>query len=86
MNYTTTWNDIPTTNSNDSQWTYPHEEQFPTSVIPNDFPLYDPFNSGTGLTILSSALSNDRLEGNEIFFLVPHFLFFYNLKNISVVY
>ena len=66
MNYTvgnSTWNDIPVTNSNESQWKYPHEEQFPSSTIPNDFPLYDPFNSGPGLPMPSSALLTNRLEG-----------------------
>jgi hypothetical protein len=38
MNYTSTWND-----TSETQWKYP------TSTIPNDFPLYDPFNSGAGL-------------------------------------
>jgi hypothetical protein len=73
-NLTSTWNDIPTTNSNDSQWKYPREEQFRTSTIQNDFPLYDPFKSGSGLTILSSTLNNDRLEGNEIFSILSYFL------------
>jgi hypothetical protein len=70
MNYTvdnptSTWNDTPITNSN--EWKYPHEEQFQTSTIPNDFPLYDPFNSGARLTIPSSTLLNNGLEGIEHF-------------------
>ncbi|CAF3974226.1 unnamed protein product [Adineta steineri] len=56
-NSNSTWNDIPVTNSNQFQWEYSHDEQQPqTSTIPNDFPLYDPFNSNTGLNISSSTI------------------------------
>jgi hypothetical protein len=61
-NSTSTWNDPLTTNSN--EWKYPHEEQFQTT---NDFPLYDPFNSGAGLTIPSSTLLTNGFEGLEHF-------------------
>ncbi|CAF0953845.1 unnamed protein product [Adineta steineri] len=56
-NSNSTWNDILVTTSNEFQWEYSHDEQQPqTSTIPNDFPLYDPFNSNTGLNIPSSTI------------------------------
>ncbi len=68
MNYTignsnSTWNDTSGRNSNESQWKYPYEEQLQTSTISNDFPLYDPFNSGAGLTIPPSTLLTNGFEG-----------------------
>ncbi|UJR20533.1 hypothetical protein I4U23_023660 [Adineta vaga] len=68
MNYTistatSAWNDLPNTNSNQTQWKYPNDEQYQTSTtIPNDFPLYDPFNSGAALNIPSSSLLTNRME------------------------
>jgi hypothetical protein len=67
MNYTvgnsnSTWNDTSRSNSNESQWKYPYEEQLQTSTIPNDFPLYDPFNSGAGITIPPSTLITNDLH------------------------
>ncbi|CAF2935165.1 unnamed protein product [Rotaria sp. Silwood2] len=59
---TSTWNDTSVINSNESQWIYTDKEKFQTSAIPNDFPLYDPFNSGAGLTILSSTLPTNGSE------------------------
>ncbi len=68
MNYTignsnSTWNDTSERNSKDPQWKYPYEEQPQPSTIPNDFPLYDPFNSGAGLTIAPSSLLTNGFEG-----------------------
>ncbi|CAF1187855.1 unnamed protein product [Rotaria sp. Silwood1] len=61
-NLTSTWNDTPITNSNESQWIYSDKEQFQTSTIPNDFPLYDPFNSGAGFAILPSTLPTNVFQ------------------------
>jgi len=63
MNYavgssTSTWNDTPVTNTHESQWNYPQEQQqqqLGSSTNPIDFPLYDPFHSGAGLTISSTT-------------------------------
>ncbi|CAF1561440.1 unnamed protein product, partial [Adineta steineri] len=56
-NSNSTWNNISVTNSNQFHWEYSHNEQQPqTSTIPNDFPLYDPCNSNTGLNIPSSTI------------------------------
>ncbi len=62
-NSTSTWNETSERNPNDSQWKYPYEEQPQTSNIPNDFPLYDPFNSGASLTIAPSSLLTNDFEG-----------------------
>ncbi|CAF1148865.1 unnamed protein product [Rotaria sordida] len=61
-NLNSTWNDTSIINSNESQWIYSDKEKFQTSTIPNDFPLYDPFNSGAGLTLLSSTLPINDFE------------------------
>lgn len=66
MNYTlanptATWNETSEKkNNNESQWKYPYDE---TQTTTEDFPLYDPFNSGAGLTIPPSLLLNNRLKG-----------------------
>ena len=65
-NPTSTWNETREKNSKESQWKYPYEEPqltTTTSTIPDDFPLYDPFNSGAGLTIPPSLLLNNGLKG-----------------------
>jgi hypothetical protein len=68
-NSTSTWNDTSIKDSNESQWKYPYEEeqqQLQTSTIPNDFPLYDPFNSGAGITIPPSTLITSGFNGMHI--------------------
>ena len=52
---TSVWSDGTGTTSQESSWNYPQDQpQFGSSISSNDFPLYDPFHSGTGLTIPSS--------------------------------
>ncbi|CAF0844840.1 unnamed protein product [Adineta ricciae] len=60
-NSTSTWNDLPGTNTNQTPWKYSdNEKQYQTSTtIQNDFPLYDPFNSGAALNIPPSNLLNN---------------------------
>lgn len=43
----------------ESQWKYPCRE---SSSIPDDFPLYDPFNSGASLNISPSSLLTNGLD------------------------
>ena len=68
-NSTSNWNETSERNSKESQWKYPYEEQqqppppLSTTTIHDDFPLYDPFNSGAGLTISPSLLLNNGLKG-----------------------
>lgn len=66
-NPTSTWNETTENNSKESQWKYSYEEPqlttTTTSTIPDDFPLYDPFNSGAGLTIPHSLRLNNGLKG-----------------------
>ncbi|CAF0737080.1 unnamed protein product [Adineta steineri] len=64
MNYaagssTSTWNDTPITNTHESQWNYPQEQQqqIGSSITSTDFPLYDPFHSGAVLNIPSTTQS-----------------------------
>jgi len=79
MNYavgssTSSWNDTPVTNTHESQWNYPQEQQqqqlqLGSSTAPTDFPLYDPFHSGAGLTIPSTTqttLLPNGFSGNSI--------------------
>ena len=71
MNYavgssTSAWNDIPVTNTHEPQWGYSQEE--PQQLIGSsrnstDFPLYDPFHSGAGLTIPSTTLLTNGFSG-----------------------
>ena len=63
LNYTMGNTTSERNSNNNSQWKYPYEEQLPTSTIPNDFPLYDPFNSGAGLTISPSSLLSNDFQG-----------------------
>ncbi len=65
-NSTSAWNDTSERNSNETQWKYPYEEQLETSTIPNDFPLYDPFNSGAGITIPPSTILTNGFDGIRI--------------------
>jgi hypothetical protein len=66
---TSTWNENTSgRNSTESQWKYPYEEELQTSTIPDDFPLYDPFNSGASLTIGPSTLLTNGFEGIENLF------------------
>ena len=52
---TSVWSDGTGTNSQESSWHYSRDQpQFGSTISSNDFPLYDPFHSGTGLTIPSS--------------------------------
>ena len=74
MNYaasnpTSTWNDTSVTNKHESQWNYPQEQQIGSSSTTNDFPLYDPFHSGAGLTIPSTIQTPLLTNG---FGVVPH--------------
>jgi hypothetical protein len=60
---TSTWNEATSgRNSTESQWKYPYEEELQTSTIPDDFPLYHPFNSGASLTIGPSTLLTNGFE------------------------
>jgi hypothetical protein len=94
MNYavgssTSPWNDTPVTNTHDSQWNYPQEQQqqqqIGSSTTTTDFPLYDPFHSGAGLTIPSTTQTTLLTNGfsgklvvrkNNLFL----FISFFNLK------
>lgn len=64
---TSACNDKPIIDSKESLWQYPDQQNYQTSNIPNDFPLYDPFNSGTGLPLMSSAICSNCSEGIYIF-------------------
>jgi hypothetical protein len=72
------WNDTPVTNTHESQWTYPQEQQqLGSSTNSNDFPLYDPFHSGAGLTmpsstqtLLTNEFSGKLLNNNNSLFVV----------------
>ena len=81
MNYavgssTSTWNDTSVTDTHESQWKYPQEQQLGSSTTTTDFPLYDPFHSGAGLTIpsttqtplLTNGYSGRFLRSNNVFF------------------
>jgi hypothetical protein len=62
------WNDTPVTNTHESQWGYTQEQQqqqqqLGSSTTPTDFPLYDPFHSGAGLTIPSTTQSTLLTNG-----------------------
>jgi hypothetical protein len=73
MNYavgssTSGWNDTPVTNTHESQWSYSQElqqqqQQLGSSQTSTDFPLYDPFHSGAGLTIPSTTQTNLLTNG-----------------------
>lgn len=55
-NSNSTWSETPATNTHESQWNYPQEQQqLGPSTPANDFPLYDPFHSGATLTIPSTV-------------------------------
>ncbi|CAF3466512.1 unnamed protein product [Rotaria sp. Silwood1] len=60
-NSSSTWNDTPVTNTNESHWNYPQDhqqqqqQQLGLSTTPTDFPLYDPFHSGAGLKLPSTT-------------------------------
>lgn len=58
-NSTSTWNDLSGTNANQAPWKCMNNEK----QIQNDFPLYDPFNSGAALNIPPSNLLNNCIGG-----------------------
>jgi hypothetical protein len=91
LNYTignsnSTWNDTSERNSKDPQWKYPYEEQPQPPTIPNDFPLYDPFNSGAGLTIAPSSLLTNGFEGIylEIFLSMTSLFCFFFVDQLPI--
>ena len=73
MNYTSAWSETTTQNTDESQWKYSSGE---SSTIPDDFPLYDPFNSGTGLTISPSSLLTNGFQSMSKKRLKYLFIFF----------
>lgn len=62
---TSGWSEPTIPNTHESQWSYAQDEQqqFGLSSNSNDFPLYDPFHSGAGLTIPSSSQSQFLTNG-----------------------
>ena len=60
---TSTPNDMSMINSNQSECKSFDEKRFEISNISNDFPLYDPFNSGARLTISTSKLPVNGFDG-----------------------
>ncbi|CAF3414133.1 unnamed protein product [Rotaria socialis] len=61
-NFNSTWTDSPVVNSTESKWNYSDREKLQISTTSNNFPLYDPFNSGAKLNILPSMSSTNGLE------------------------
>lgn len=61
MNYavgsSTSWNDTPVMNANDTHWNYTQEQQHQLGLSSSstDFPLYDPFHSGAGISLTSTS-------------------------------
>jgi hypothetical protein len=71
-NSTSPWNDTPVANTHESQWNYSQDQQqLGSSTGVTDFPLYDPFHSGAGLT---NGFSGKLIN------IIPHCLFFLYLK------
>ena len=60
---TSIWNQPCPTNTHESLWKYSHEPHHDVASTLDDFPLYDPFNSGAGLTIPSSTLLTGDFDG-----------------------
>ncbi len=65
-NVTSTWNETSGSNSTESHWKHPYEEPLSTSTTTTDFPLYDPFNSGAGLTLPPSTLLTNGFDGRPL--------------------
>ncbi|CAM2725264.1 unnamed protein product [Rotaria socialis] len=63
-NFNSTWTDSPVVNSTESKWNYSDREKLQISTTSNNFPLYDPFNSGAKLNILPSMSSTNGLEND----------------------
>ncbi|CAF1165134.1 unnamed protein product [Rotaria magnacalcarata] len=61
-NFNSTWTDSPIVNSIESKWNYSDREKLEISTTSNNFPLYDPFNSGAELNILPSMSPTNELE------------------------
>jgi len=91
MNYavgssTSPWNDPSVTNTHDSQWNYPQEQQqLGSSTTTTDFPLYDPFHSGAGLTIPSTTQTTLLTNGfsGKLVRINNLFLFIYSFCNLK---
>jgi hypothetical protein len=82
MNYavgssTSAWNDTSVTNTHESQWNYPQEQQIGSSTTTTDFPLYDPFHSGAGLTIPSTTQTPLLTNGYSGRFFSDQIIFYF---------
>lgn len=65
------WTNNSSSNSNESLWPSSQEPPMRTSPTFDDFPLYDPFKSGTGLAIPLSSSLPPGFEGFHL--LIQHF-------------
>ena len=89
-NSTSPWNDTPVANTHESQWNYSQEQQqqLGSATSVTDFPLYDPFHSGAGLTIPSTTqipLLTNGFSGK--FINIISLLYFFSIEqNIFLIY